>query len=233
VDIESFRKGIIIGFAVAAPVGPIGVLVIQRSLGAAVVGLATGLGAAAADALYALAGALATAFALRVLSATWVMELIGAAVLGWLAARTWAQAPAAQAPTAQAPAARAPAPRRPAQGQQALPVPGEEAPHPASSLRLARAFGETLFLTLANPATIISFAAVSASQGFASRASAYVFATGVFAGSAAWWLLLSTGVRFGSRRLSARAFDKLHVASGVVLAAYAALAFIKALSDFQ
>jgi arginine exporter protein ArgO len=223
VDLEGFRKGIIIGFAVAAPVGPIGVLVIQRSLGAAVVGLATGLGAAAADALYALAGALATAFALRMLSATWIMELIGAAVLGWLAARTWAQAPALQAPAVQ----------RPAKGSQTLPVPGAEAPRPASPLRLARAFGETLFLTLANPATILSFAAVSASQGFGSRTSAYVFATGVFAGSAAWWLLLSTGVRFGSRRLSSRAFDKLHIASGMVLAAYAALAFVKAVSDFR
>jgi threonine/homoserine/homoserine lactone efflux protein len=204
VDLESFRKGVIIGFAVAAPVGPIGVLVIQRSLQSALVGLSTGLGAAAADALYALAGALATAFVLRILAATWVMELIGAAVLAWLAVRTWIQHSTNRE-----------------QGDASGVRPG-----------LVRSFGETLFLTLANPATILSFAAVAASQGFGARARAYVFAAGVFIGSAAWWLLLSAGVRFGSRRLSPRTFRNIHLASGAVLATFAVLAFAKALSDF-
>ena len=207
-DIESFRKGAIIGFAVAAPVGPIGVLVIQRSLGSALSGLSTGLGAAAADALYALAGALAIALVQRLLAASWILELVGAAVLAWLALGTWKQ--------------------RPKSAEGLPPAEASEA-----GLGLLRSFGETLFLTLANPATILSFAAVSATGGFGARAQASIFALSVFIGSAAWWLLLSTGVHFGARRLSPRAFQNLHVVSGVVLATYAVLAFAKALSDFQ
>lgn len=213
-DIESFRKGIVIGFAVAAPVGPIGVLVIQRSLGSALVGLSTGLGAAAADTLYALAGALATTFVVRMLSATWIMELVGAGVLAWLAVRTFTRRPAdpEQPDTRQ---------KENRQQNGALGV----------RFGILRSFGETLFLTLANPATILSFAAVSASQGLGSRAHAHVFAAGVFIGSAAWWLLLSTGVRFGSRRLPPGALRNIHTASAIVLAAFAALALAKAISD--
>ena len=208
-DLESFRKGAIIGFAVAAPVGPIGVLVIQRSLGSALAGLSTGLGAAVADALYALAGALAMGFVQRLLAASWVLELAGAAVLAWLAARTWSQ--------------------RPKSAQRLSTAPAESG---AATLGLLRSFGETLFLTLANPATILSFAAVSATRGFGPRAQASAFALSVFIGSAAWWLCLSAGVRFGARRLSPRVFRNLHVFSGIVLATYAVLSFVKALSDF-
>ena len=215
-DIESFRQGAIIGFAVAAPVGPIGVLVIQRSLESARIGLFTGLGAAAADGLYALGGAIATAYVQSLLASAWIMELVGAAVLAWLAARTWSERP------------------KSVQGDGAFTTARDDSAPVArvSSIRLLRSFGETLFLTLANPATILSFAAVSASQGLGNRAHAYVFAGGVLIGSGAWWLLLSSGVRFGSRRLPPRVFQSLHVASGAVLATFAALAFVKAISDF-
>ena len=201
-DLESIKKGIIIGFAVAAPVGPIGVLVIQRSFGGALVGLSTGLGAAVADATYALLGALATTFVLRLLSAAWLLELVGGAALAWLAMRTFRQGAPALVTTA------------------------------ATPLGLARAFGETLLLTLANPATILSFAAIAATQGLAHSMHATVFASGVFIGSAAWWLLLSSGVRFGSRTLGPGHLRFLRIASSGVLAAYALLALTKALLRF-
>src|SRR6201999_3248187 len=101
----------------------------------------------------------------------------------------------------------------------------------ASSQPLARAFGETLVLTLANPATILSFLAVSASQGLARAGHAAAFAAGVFLGSAAWWLLLSSGVRFGSRRLTPRAFRVIHVGSTAVLLVFAAVALVKGTRD--
>jgi threonine/homoserine/homoserine lactone efflux protein len=197
-DIESFRKGIVIGFAVAAPVGPIGVLVIQRSLTGAVVGLSTGLGAAAADALYALLAALATALVARLLSAEGLLQLAGGGallVLGYRTAKQSARTVDASAP---------------------------RAVHPA------RAFGETVFLTLANPATILSFAAVAASLGLDRAGHAAVFAAGVFAGSAAWWLLLVSGVRLASTRMTPRGLRGVHVASALVITAFGVYAVVKA-----
>jgi putative LysE/RhtB family amino acid efflux pump len=198
---DSFREGIVIGFAVAAPVGPIGVLVIQRSLGSALVGLSTGLGAAVADGTYALVGAVATALVAHVVAAAWLLELVGGTALAWLAWRTLRQ-PTMSVVT-----------------------------RSVDSLRLARAFGETVFLTAANPATILSFAAIAASQGLAKTGHAPVFASGVFVGSASWWLLLASGVRFGSRKLTPRALRAIHLSSAAVLAAFAALALWKAFAD--
>jgi arginine exporter protein ArgO len=197
---DSFPQGMVIGFAVAAPVGPIGVLVIQRSLGSALVGLSTGLGAAVADATYALVGTLATTLVARVVAASWVLELVGGIALAALAFRAL---------------------RKPTMAV----VTGT-----TSSLALVRAFGETVFLTAANPATILSFAAIAASQGLARTSHAQLFAAGVFVGSAAWWLLLSSSVRFGSRRLTPRGLRVIHVASAVVLGVFAMVALGKALA---
>jgi len=199
-DIDSFRRGIIIGFAIAAPVGPIGVLVIQRSLGRAVAGLATGLGAATADALYALAGALATTLVARLLSAAWLLEIAGGVVLLVLGHRTW--------------------------NQRARRIDGAK----AGAVHPARAFGETVFLTLANPSTVLSFAAVAASLGLDQSAHAAVFGAGVFGGSAAWWLVLVGGVRVASWRMNERGLRALHVASGVVITGFGVVAIAKAVA---
>jgi len=199
-DIDSFRRGIVIGFAVAAPVGPIGVLVIQRSLTGAVAGLSTGLGAAAADALYALLAGLATAMVVKLLAAKWLLELAGGAALVVLGYRTATQ----DGRTMDAAAPRA--------------------VHPA------RAFGETVFLTLANPATILSFAAVAASLGVDRAGHAAIFGAGVFAGSAAWWLLLVTGVRLASSRMTPRGLRGVHVASALVIAGFGVFAVAKAVA---
>jgi threonine/homoserine/homoserine lactone efflux protein len=197
-DIESLRRGIVIGFAIAAPVGPIGVLVIQRSLTGAVVGLSTGLGAATADAVYALVAGLATAFVAKLLSAESLLELAGGVALLVLGYRT-ATANARAVDTA-----------------------------PARAVGAARAFSETVLLTLANPATILSFAAVAASLGLDQAGHAAVFGAGVFAGSAAWWLLLVAGVRLASRRLTPRGLRTLHVASACIIAGFGVLAVAKA-----
>jgi threonine/homoserine/homoserine lactone efflux protein len=205
-DTDTLRQGILIGFAVAAPVGPIGVLVIQRSLGGARLGLATGLGAAVADAVYALAGALATSAIVRLLASAWAFELAGGVALAWLAARSMKSGASRDGATAPPASLAGVASAR------------------AAPRRLARAFGETLLLTLANPATILSFAAVSASQGLARAAHAAAFSVGVLAGSAAWWLLLSVSVRFASKRLTPRAFRRIHLASTAVLVVFAVFA---------
>jgi len=90
-----FLQALLIGLSIAAPVGPIGLLVIQRTLQrGAVVGLATGLGAAAADGLYGALGAYGVSAVIGALQAARLpLALAGGAFLLWLAWRTWHSAP--------------------------------------------------------------------------------------------------------------------------------------------
>ena len=98
-----FAQSLLIGLSIAAPVGPIGLLVIQRTLQrGALIGLATGLGAAAADALYGAVGAFGVTAVIAVLVGARVpLAIGGGAFLLWLAWRTWHATPATTAaPTA-------------------------------------------------------------------------------------------------------------------------------------
>ena len=149
-----------IGFSIAAPVGPIGVLCIRRTLAdGRVTGLAVGLGAAAADAVYgAVAGFGLTAVSGLLVEPAGLAGLVGGLFLCYLGIRTLP--------------GRA---RRPRRG-------GRRGP--------AGAFTSTFGLTLANPATILSFVAVFAGLGIAARGArrGRGSGAGVFLGSALWWL---------------------------------------------
>lgn len=165
-----FIKGVTIGLSIAAPVGPIGLLCIRRSLSQGVLaGLATGLGAATADALYGcIAGFGLTAVSSFLIAQKFWFGLVGGIFLCYLGARILTSKPGNDSSDAKA-------------------------------VRLLPAYGSTLVLTLTNPLTILSFAAVFAGLGLGTNAgSDYSFASrlvaGVFAGSALWWLLLSGGV---------------------------------------
>ena len=169
-----FLKALLIGLLIAAPVGPIGMLCIQRSLTRGwASGFATGLGAACADAFYGLLGALGVASIVAALPTfALVLRLAGGLFLLWIAYSIAKDA--RKALTA-------------AQDTQ-----------PASSHW--REFVTTLLLTLSNPMTIFSFIAIFASIGAlpsdAAAASRPWLAVipmvlGVFFGSAAWWLFLS------------------------------------------
>jgi threonine/homoserine/homoserine lactone efflux protein len=191
-------KGFALGFAIAAPVGPIGILCIRRSLSdGARAGLATGLGAATADAAY---GAVA-AFGLTAVSGflvderTW-LRLGGGLFLAYLGVTTWRKQPADSAAG-------------------------------AAAASLVAAYVSTFFLTLANPATILSFVAVFAGFGLASAPgypSAALLAAGVFLGSGSWWLILSQGVGFLRSRVTPGWMKGINRLSGFILIAFAALA---------
>jgi threonine/homoserine/homoserine lactone efflux protein len=178
-DLAFLLKGIAIGFAIAAPVGPIGVLCIGRTLAdGRAAGLATGLGAATADAAYASVAAFGlTAISDTLIDQSDLLRLVGGLFLCLLALR----ALVARTPTAANP----------------------------SRSGLASAYASTFFLTLTNPLTILSFAAVFAGLGIVGEegrlAPAVALVVGVFAGSSAWWLLLSGGVGALRSRLDMRA----------------------------
>lgn len=169
-----FMKSLMIGLSIAAPVGPIGVLCIQRSLSRGFrSGFATGIGAACADAIYGLLGAVGIAgIATALPTLSIVLKIGGGAFLVWLAWSIAREAPAAQTSLSAAPRAT-----------------------------VLRDFLTTFGLTLSNPMTILSFIAVFAALGpLASGETGHEGAgwmnvvrmvSGVFVGSAAWWLCLS------------------------------------------
>lgn len=199
-----FAQAALIGLSIAAPVGPIGLLCIQRSLDAGWrAGLATGFGAAVADAMYGAIGAYGVhglAQALQALRP--ILALGGGGLLLWLAWRTW-----------RAPAALAAAPG-------------------AMQLGAPAAFVATLLLTLSNPMTILAFAGIFASLGdmsVAGRASPGLMVLGVFAGSALWWLLLSGGVSLARHHLPLAALHGVRRLSAVVLAGFGAWALLHGL----
>jgi threonine/homoserine/homoserine lactone efflux protein len=194
-------RGLLIGFSIAAPVGPIGVLCIRRTLANGwAVGLLSGLGAATADAIYGcIAGfglTFVSGFLLR--QQQW-LRLVGGLFLCYLGVRTLL--------------------RRPAEQPAAAPGSG-----------LLGAYLSTFVLTLTNPITILSFVAIFAGMGVASAGqdyrSAAVLVLGVFGGSALWWLLLSGGVGLLRARVNAAAMVWVNRLSGLVILGFGIAALV-------
>ncbi len=186
-----FTNGALVGFCAAIPVGPIGVLCMRRSLShGSKIGFISGLGAATVDAVY---GGMAQ-FGMNLVADFLTRQhfwfsLVGGTILCLLGIRTCRAKPAAS---------------------------GDEN-QPADWLF---AYVSTLLLTLANPSTILSFAAVFAGFGMkvaSTRLSAVWVVLGIFAGSALWWLTLSSGVGFLRRRIGNRWLPVVNQISGVTL----------------
>ena len=193
--IPLFLKSALIGLSIAAPVGPIGLLCIQRTLDHGPrVGISTGLGAAVADAMYGAIGAFGvTALITLLTDARPLLASGGALFLLWLAWSAWHGAEAKQAAAAK------------------------------GGVGCWQAFGGTFLLTASNPATILSFIAVFSSlAGAISTASPMWMIAGVFLGSAAWWFVLVGMVGRLRDRLQAKHLRGIRRGSAVLLAGFAA-----------
>jgi threonine/homoserine/homoserine lactone efflux protein len=191
-DLPVLLKGMLIGFSIAAPVGPIGVLCIRRTLAEGrLVGLATGLGAATADAFYGFVAAFGLTFISTFLvSQQFWLRAIGGAFLLYLGIRTFLSRPATDSTA-------------------------------GSGRGLPGAYATTLLLTLTNPLTILSFAVVFAGLGLGSTSGDYLTAAllvaGVFLGSACWWLILSGGVSLLRARFTYTGLWWVNRISGILI----------------
>jgi threonine/homoserine/homoserine lactone efflux protein len=196
-NLDFIIKGIIIGFSIAAPVGPIGVLCIRRSLNKGFLsGFFTGLGAATADATY---GAVA-GFGLTLISSflvnyrNWI-QAIGIAFLIYLGIRIFFEKPAAETK--------------------------ENIKNRGLFLDYLSTFG----LTITNPTTIVSFAAIFAGIGVFNTAGNYISASllvlGVFIGSVIWWLILISGISLLRKKTNTNILKWVNRISGVTLIAFA------------
>jgi threonine/homoserine/homoserine lactone efflux protein len=194
-------KGIIIGFSIAAPVGPIGVLCIRRTLAdGRISGLVSGLGAAAADAIYGCIAAFGLTFVSGFLIGrqAW-LRIAGGAFLCILGIRAFLARPAEKAVS-------------------------------AAGRNLAGTFVSTFFLTLTNPMTILSFAGIFAGLGIAGAGGDYgsagALVLGVFSGSALWWVLLSGGVGALREKFTPRNMKWVNRVAGAVITAFGLLALL-------
>lgn len=198
-----FLKGLAFGFVLAATVGPMWVLCLRRTLAfGALAGFASGMGIAVADGFY---GAVA-AFGLTAISGFLLAynSWIGLAGGAFL---VWLGVKTLLShPRLEVAAAR-----------------------PAS---LAQAFLSTLGLTLANPPTILAFAAIFAGLGLAASAdyaAAALVTLGVFLGSASWQLVFAASAGALRGRIGPRLLRAINVASGLSILGFAAWQFAQLL----
>lgn len=189
-ELDVFGRGLLIGVAVAAPVGPIGLLCIRRTLAEGrVSGLVSGIGAATADAFYAVCAAFGLAFITSLLLENgWWLRLAGGLFLVYLGIGTFLAPPAERAAASR-------------------------------GTGLWAAYGSTFLLTISNPMTILAFTAIFAGIGplATDYAAASMLVAGVFAGSALWWLTLSGGVSLLQTRITTRWMIWINRGAGIIL----------------
>jgi putative LysE/RhtB family amino acid efflux pump len=195
-DVDFLVKGLILGVSIAAPVGPIGILCIRRTLSHGMLaGMAGGLGTALADGLYAAIAAFGFAAMLGDLLADnlW-FRLGGAAFLLWLGWKGWHAAPAARAASVDA-------------------------------RTLVGTFAATFLLTIANPATIVTFLGLFLALGLAdagdSAAAGMSLVAGVVLGSFGWWIVLSGTIASLRDRIGPSAFRLINRSASLLLVGFA------------
>lgn len=208
INVDLLARTFIIGIVIAAPVGAMAMLCVQRVLAHGWrAGIATGVGIAAADAVYAAVAAFGvTAVAELLISHGAQVMIAGGLVLLWLGLRAMRTPPAPAAGGARDPT------------------------------RLLPMLGSAVGLTLTNPMTILAFAAIFASAGLVAQpgaSGAIVVTVGVAAGSLAWWISLSTGVWAIRHLVSERAMINVNRISGGALAAFGVAAVVTGLTGVR
>ena len=191
-----FLKGLLFGFLLAATVGPMWVLCFRRTVAQGpLAGLVSGMGIAAADGIYGAVAAFGlTAISGFLLQYSYWIGLVGGIFLLYLGIKCLV----------------------------AVPVDIQENGQEKTSL--AKAFLSTLGLTLANPPTILAFAAIFAGLGLASKSdygAASLVVLGVFLGSASWWIVLALGAGWLRSRVGPKLFRAINIVSGVTILCFA------------
>ncbi len=199
-----FLKGVILGFSIAAPVGPIGLLCINRTLtGGMLVGFLSGAGAATADGLYGCVAAFGvSAVSSLLVESQFGLRLAGGVFLLYLGYRAFRAKPA-------------------------------ETRANVGANSLAGAYLSTLFLTLTNPMTILSFAGIFAGLGIGDAQGNVILAgllvAGVFMGSLLWWITLSGVVGLLRSRFDTGRLMWVNRLSGVIICGFGVFSLLSVL----
>jgi threonine/homoserine/homoserine lactone efflux protein len=202
--IALFIKGFVIGFSIAAPIGPIGLLCIRRSLeGGILLGFSCGFGAAVADMLLVLLAGLGfSAINNFFVSYAWHLNFFGGSFLTYLGIKFFFSIPTIKAIA-------------------------------VSTQGVLTTFASTFFLTLANPFTIVCYAAVLTGLGGVGEAQsasrAFMLSSGVLVGASLWWLILSGVTSYVRERIDGPLMKWVNRASGCIVLGFGLFILYKAL----
>ena len=186
-------KGLILGFSVAAPVGPIGVLCINRTINKGYVsGIISGLGAATADLIYGLiAGLGLTVISNTLIENKLLIQSVGLLFLFYLGIKTL------------------------------LKKQRDFETEDSKKSGLFKDYLTTFMLTITNPVTILFFLAVFAGLGLTNsqnnNLSTILLVLGVFSGSGFWWIFLSGLTYKLKNKISKKIFKKIDFVSGIII----------------
>ncbi len=205
-NIEFFLKGLLVGIIVSAPMGPIGVLCVQKTVNKGrAIGFLSGLGAATADTVYAILAAFGVTFITNFLSKNQeLFQVIGIMVLIFLGFRMIFNNPVKQYRY-----------------------------HRTSSKKMSavRDYISVFFLTISNPLTIIFFGAAFTMLGLLTQVDGQrnnlLLVAGIFAGASLWWFALTYIVNIFRKKFRLRNIFILNRASGIVIVFLSILAVIK------
>lgn len=202
-----FLQGSLIGFSMAIPVGPVGMLCIQHSLRRGLAGgLVAGMGAALADAIYGGMAGLGVSLLAHVMTSYQIwLQMVGALILSIVGIKIFKSHPSEVQP-------------------------------PKTSFNRGRIFLSTFVLTLTNPITLLCFAAVYTSFGItlsdADLLPGLILALGVLIGAAAWWILLSVIVASIGKKYRLASIPLFNRISGGILTGCGCLATLGVLREF-
>ena len=192
-----FIQGVVLGFSIAAPVGPIGVLCIRRTLAHGMLtGLISGLGAATADAVYGFIAVFGvSAASVLLLNYQTHLRFVGGLFLLYIGYKTFKAMPST-----------------------------DQVAEKAKNEGFLKAYASTLFLTITNPLTILSFAAIFTGLGVGAKGVPYISAfslvVGVFIGSMLWWLSLSGILSVLRHNFSQRRLKLVNEISGFIIVGF-------------
>lgn len=206
---NTFLHGIFIGLLVSVPLGPIGVLIIQRTLNKGhISGIASGFGAAFSDVIYSIIAGFSISYVIDFVAEkqSWI-QLFGSIVLVFFAYFTYRSNPAVQL--------------RKAQRQN-------------RSGTFFQDMVTTFGLTISNPLLIFVFIGVFAGFNVMQGQGIFeplVVISGIFIGALLWWLTLTFIVNFFRSKINLRGLWRLNRITGVVIGVLAIVSMIYAVLE--
>lgn len=210
-DIVYIFRGMLVGLMVSVPLGPMGVLIIQKTLHkGALSGFIAGMGAACADLFYATVAAFGLGYVVNTVKTHEViLQIVGGIFLLIVGLKIYFDNPLKQI----------------------------KARRRVTKKGLLGDFLSLFFLTVSNPVTVIVFMAVFAGTSVFGDTPAFVteilVLAGVLLGGTAWWYALSTVVNIFRKKFKLRVLVKINRVSGIIITILGGLVILAAFEPFR